>query len=389
MILSTLLLTGCWDRREINDIGIVVAVGLDKDDVTGKILMTSQVVRPGSLKKEGGGQSSSPVEIITTQGNTIAEAVKNISQQFDRIAFFAHVKVLVISEQLAKEGLLPLIDFFMRNSNTRNLAWLIIAKDGKAKDILITNYGIENVQATYLDNMITNKGENSEVSTPDVLTYLKAIASENNPIGGVMEIVEQPTMPTKEKKPSTTQGVQLSGTAVFKKDKLVGYLDKMETRGLNWVTGKVENTIINIPSPNKNDKLIAIAITKASRNITPKMINGEISFTIEVKVDGNIAELQDTAHYFKDPDSFATLEKKQNEMIEREIKTTLDKVQMELGSDILGFGSAYSKKYPQEWKSIKDDWDTIFPSVSYEVKVDAKLRRLGLILKPIKASDAE
>lgn len=389
VILCTLLLTGCWDRREINDIGIVVALGLDKDDKTGNIIVTCQVVRPGALKKDGGGEPSSPVEIITTKGTTVAEAIKNISEQFDRIAFFAHVKVLVISEQLAKEGLLPILDFFMRNSNTRNLAWLIVAKDAKARDILITNYGIGDVQATYLDDLIKNKGENSEVSTPDVLTYFKAIASGSNPIGGVMEIVEQSTMPTKQKKASTTQGVQLSGTAVFKKDKLVGYLSNMETRGLNWVAGKIKRAIITIPSPNEKGKLIAIEITKASSSIKPEMINGKIIFIIEVKVDGDIVEQQDTANYFKDPESFVTLEKIQSDMIEREIKTTLDKVQTIFRTDILGFDSAYSKKYPQEWKSIKDDWDNIFPTVSYEVKVDANLKRLGLLLKPIKGNDTK
>lgn len=389
VILCTLLLTGCWDRRELNDIGIVVAMGLDRDDMTGKIIVTSQMVRPGALKKDGGGESSSPVEIITTQGNTVAEAVKNISNQFDRIAFFAHVKVLVISEQLAKEGLLPTLDYFIRNSTMRNLVWLVIAKDGNAKELLTINHGIENVQATYLDDIIKNRGENSEVSISDLLTYLKAITSESNPIGGVMEMVEHPTMPTKEKKDVTTQGIKLSGTAVFKKDKLVGYLDNRETRGLNWVTGKVKNTIINIPSPNENGKLIAIAITKASSKIIPEMREGKISFIIDVNVEGNIAEQQDSGNYFKYLDSFATLEEIQKDMIEKEIQTTIDKVQTKLGSDILGFGSIYSKKYPQEWKGIKDDWDTIFPTVSYEVKVDARLRNLGLILRPIQSDDTK
>ncbi|GMA98856.1 germination protein [Pelosinus sp. IPA-1] len=364
-------------------------MGLDKDNMTGDIIVTCQMVRPGALKKEGGGESTSPVEIITTQGTTVAEAVNNISKQFDRVAFFAHVKVLVISEQLAKEGLLPILDFFIRNSTMRNLVWLIIAKDGNAKEILTINHGIENVQATYLDNIIKNKGENSEVSTADLLTYLKGITSESNPISGVMEMVEHPTMPTKEKKDVTTQGIKLSGTAVFKKDKLVGYLDNMETRGLNWVTGKVKNTIINIPSPNEKGKLIAIAITKASSKIIPEMREGKISFIIDVNVEGNIAEQQDSGNYFKYLDSFATLEEIQKDMIEKDIQTTIDKVQTKLGSDILGFGSIYSKKYPQEWKGIKDDWDTIFPTVSYEVKVDARLRNLGLILRPIQSDDVK
>jgi len=389
IILCTLLLTGCWDRTELNDIGIVVAVGVDKDDTTGKIIMTSQVVRPAALKREGGAEQASPVEIITTQGNTVAEAVKNISKQFDKQAFFAHVKVFVVSERLAREGLLPVLDFFVRNHNTRRLAWFIVAKGTDAREILIVKHGIENVQATYVDSIIKSRKDNSEVSISDILDYLKAVSSDSNPIAGAVEIVEHFSMPDKEKKELTTQAVKLSGTAVFKKDKLVGYLDNIETRGLNWATGKVKNAIVNVPSPDEEDKLIAIVIKKASSSITPEIKNGKISFTIEVNVEGDIGEQQDTADYFKNMESFRKIEKEQQAVIEQEIKLAVDKVQKELGSDVLGFGSAVNKKYPEKWQSIKDDWENIFPGVPYQVKVDAKLRRLGSMLKPVRSSDTE
>ena len=51
---SSLLLTGCWDRKELNQLGIAMAIGLDKGD-DGKIQLTSQIVRPGAMEKQGGG----------------------------------------------------------------------------------------------------------------------------------------------------------------------------------------------------------------------------------------------------------------------------------------------------------------------------------------------
>lgn len=382
IIICSVLITGCWDRRELNEIGIVVAIALDKDE-SGNIVMTSQVVRPGALKREGGGPPSLPIELVTAQGSTVAEAVKNISKQFDRIAFFAHTKVLVVSEEVARQGLQPILDYQMRNNNTRNLVWLIVAKDSPAKEFVRTDYGIESVQATYLEDIIKNKGENSEVSTVDLLTYLKAMTSGADPVAGVMEIVRQSTIPTKEKAEGFTKGIKLVGTAVFKKDKLVGFLNHTETRGLNFVRGKIKKTIINIPSLKEENGLVAIAITKIKSRVIPTISEGKPSFVIDVHVDGDIAEQQDTADYFGDLKTFAELELELQSAIENEINTTVNKTQKTFGSDILGFGTALAKTYPNEWEKEKDKWGDDFSTADYQVKVDVKLRNLGLILKPI------
>lgn len=378
-----MLLTGCWDRRELNTIGIVVAVGLDKDSETEKIIVTSQIIRPGALKKEGDTEESH-VEIITTKGDTVFEAIRNITMRFDRKAYFSHTKVIVISEQLAKDGIVPILDIFERAHELRRLVWLIIAKDTKAREILGVKYGIESIPATYLESVIKMSKETSKASASNLLEYLKKVSGSGiNPVVGVMEIVEDPNLPAEEKKGKTTKGVKLSGAAVFKKDKLVGYLDETETRGFNWVIGKVESGIITVPSLSEKNKLVSIEITKASSSIEPDMKDGEISFTIEVKEEGNIVEQQSSDDYSK-PELFKKIEEKHKDVIEKEIKMAVDKVQKEFKSDIFGFGSAFNRKYPKEWKKIKDDWENLFPKVQYIVKVDAKLRRTGLILKPTK-----
>lgn len=387
IILCILFLTGCWDRRELNELGVVGAFGLDKDSETGKIILTTQVIRPGALKKEEGGGEKSPVEIITTKGNTVFEAMRNITKEFDRRAFFSHDKVIIIDEQLARDGILPILDFFVRSEEIRRLVWFIVAKDTKAREILGVKHGIENIQATYLDAMIKKSSLNSEVSTPNLLEFMKRVSGNNiNPIAGVMEIVEESNLPAEEKKDKTTKGVKLSGTAVFKKDKLVGYLDNIETRGLNWVTGKVKSGVINVPSPAEKDKLIAIEIKRASSSIKPEMKDGIISFNIEVKEEGDLAEQQGTVDVSK-LELFEKIEEGQKAVIENEIKLAVDKVQKEFSSDIFGFGSALNKKYPEEWDKIKDNWESIFPKVQYAVKVDAKIRRTGLLIKSVKPGE--
>ncbi|UUZ86249.1 hypothetical protein LJK88_24275 [Paenibacillus sp. P26] len=53
-VLSCLILPGCWDRRELNEIGLVTALGIDK--AGDQYELTAQFVNPGEIaSKEGGG----------------------------------------------------------------------------------------------------------------------------------------------------------------------------------------------------------------------------------------------------------------------------------------------------------------------------------------------
>jgi len=383
-ILCALLLTGCWDVKELNNIGIVGALGLDKDNNTGEFIVTSQVLRPAALKTEGGSVEKSPIEIITTKGYTIFEAMRNITQQLDRKAFFAHVKIIVIGEQLARDGVQDILDFLARSHEIYRTTWLIIAKDTNARDILGAKKGIEAVQSTYMSDIIENRRFNSEVSTANILDFLKRkTGSEINPVAGVMRIIEEANLPAEKKEEPTTTGVKLSGTAVFKKDKLVGYLDDIETRGLNWITGKVESGLINVLSPFEEGKLIAIEIKKASSKIKPEIVDGKISFTIEVKEEGALVEEQGTLDVSK-LEIVKEIEKAKNDVIENEIKKAIDKIQKEYNSDILGFGSAFRRKYPKEWRKIKDNWESMFPNIQYDIKVNAKIRSTQALLKSVK-----
>jgi spore germination protein KC len=79
----------------LKEIGIVSAIGIDRDPNTDEIIFTSQIVNPSALKPEGGG-AQPPVKIITSKGDTVYKAIRNVNQEFDRKNFYAHNKVIVI-----------------------------------------------------------------------------------------------------------------------------------------------------------------------------------------------------------------------------------------------------------------------------------------------------
>lgn len=64
LLLSSVLLTGCWDRTEINDLAIVLATGVDYKD--GQAQLTAQIFIPRK-----GGEARRAAEPAKAQGGSL------------------------------------------------------------------------------------------------------------------------------------------------------------------------------------------------------------------------------------------------------------------------------------------------------------------------------
>jgi spore germination protein KC len=66
------LLSGCWNRRELNELAITVGMAIDESD--GQYLVTAQVVNPGQVAAKQGGGQKAPVISYQEKGDTVFEA---------------------------------------------------------------------------------------------------------------------------------------------------------------------------------------------------------------------------------------------------------------------------------------------------------------------------
>lgn len=381
IISCLLLLVGCWDRRELKTIGIVVAIGIDKDPDTGEFLFTSQVLKPAALKPDGGG-TEAPVKLVTTKGDTVFKAIRNANQEFDRKNFYAHNKVIVIGEQLAREGILPVLDGITRGKEARGYIWLCIAKDRQARDILgLESPGIESVQANYLNGILDNQQFNFDSTVIQLNDYYKRSLKDGiDPVIGVLTIIG-------EESGKKSPHIKLSGGAVVTKDKLVDFLNETEARGYNWIVGEVKNGILSIPSLLEEGKLVSIEIRNASSKIKPEIHGDRISFNIEIESLGVLVEQlgAGSLETRKDQlDYLRRLEKEVEQHIEQEVNTVIEKAQKELKTDIFGFGSTLNRKDPKKWNEVKDKWEDQFQNVDANVKVNVNIGWRELLKEPLK-----
>lgn len=390
----TIFLTGCWNARELSELGIslLMAVDIEGD----KILLTAEVVDPTYTQESAGAvEQGSTVKYVQGTGNNIFEAFRDITLKFDRRIFASHNKILIFGEELAKKGLIRHIDELFRDREQRETAYILIAKGGKAYEVMGINSGLDQIPANYIVELVENIKENPKTVDINMIEYLKHYYHDGHqPIAGVIEKRERRTInQTVEKTGTQDQELSIIGSAVFDEDVLVGYLNGNDTKALNFVINRITGGPVTFPTPtplvgkgmgpkpiHKNLSTMVIIKSKTKNDIEIK--DGNIILKTKVKLRGNLSEIVGNIDVSKE-ENLKEMEKACSKAVEEGIKNAVVKVQEEFGLDLFGYGLVFHRKYPEEWKNIKDNWDEIFSEADVEVEVETHMIRAGLINTPV------
>lgn len=372
IIIIMLIQCGCWNMRELDSLSIVMGFGIDKAEVSDEIELTAQIVKTGgknqSSANEKGSDDSSFINLRST-GNDIFTIIREYTHKISRRLYIGDSQIIVFGESSAKEGIRNKLDFFMRDHEGRLIVYVIVAK-GKAYDVLKEEPEFGNIPAIDIANLIENQFATSEAVKVTLFDLIPNLV--NNTKSMVLPCVSVLSEGEGKK-------IALTSSAVFKDDKLVGELDKKETRGYLWVMNDVKSGVINVNVLGENT---SIEIKKAKSEVVPQ-INKDGSIKIKVKIteEGILNSQVGNASLDKVFNN-KKLENATAYVIKKEIQKTLDKAR-EMGTDIYGFGEDINRKYPKEWKTIKANWDKLFKEIDINIEVISKLRGEGRIVNPI------
>lgn len=392
-ILMLFFLSGCSGKREINDLALVMAVGIDKveegNDAEKKnqIEISVEVARPADSRGQTGapaGNTGDPIWSVSAKGNTLFEAIRNITNFSTRRVFWAHNFIIVVNEDVARDGIRDIIDFFTRNPELRMRTNIAITPD-KAKDVISTMTGLEVVPGEALDKLFRYTDISGAAPKTELLDVQRAYLSETTqPLIARMELIERGVSNKKQGQAGAIKQVNLAGAGVFKGDKLVGILNKDETRAAVLFIEKVKSGVVVLSCPNEPDKEITAEIVHDKFNVTPSYQNGKPSFTVDYKAFTNIVEAG-CPFSIKDKEDVAKIEKEVESKVKADIKKVLTMAQKEYNSDFLELGQRFNNKFPREWKEIKNHWDTTFSDVTMKVNVDARVKSGVLLYDPTRS----
>lgn len=380
----SIILTGCWNSRELNDLAIVSGIGMDKLDDEEGYRVTFQIINPSSSAPTTGAASGRPpVMVISATDRTIFGALRKASKRMTRQLFFAHTQLLIIGESLARSGVDNIFDIFERSHELRLNSAVLIAKNTDAGSVLKLLTALESLPSTGLVKKMQNTsrvwGENRKV---DVFEVIKGITGEGDfTINGIQIVgsAEEGMKKSSLEQTDPLAGSNMSGLGVFKNGKLISWLNGPESRGTQWLLGKLEETNVNIDSPDREED-IAVNVFYSTTAVKIDLRDGKPMFHIHIREEGIISE----AGSFVDLSKQEELEKLEKELggqTASEVKLAL-KAAQEMKADIFNFGNELKRTHPKLWESVKKDWGTIFAEGELDLQVDAYIRSTGMRLKP-------
>ncbi len=381
IFILTFVSTGCWNRRELNTLGIIGTMGIDlqhdeKIKVTVETVDTSKVGQ-GRFSDKG----TTSGNYIQETGNSIFEAQRFITTKYDRKIFYPHMKCYIIGEALAKKGLTNYIDMLQRDHELRRTITIIIAKDTTAAEIMGIKGGIESTPGDYISKLLSLRESNGRVIAESVSDFLKAYYSKGTvPVIGVLSKTPKVQLTGVGKSESKFE-LSGEGAAVILDGKLKGYLDGTETQALSFITNKFKAGIETFGN-SSGKGFTTYEIEKSKAKSTVELKGNQINIKVKLSCTGRLQEETDT-YNLEDLNTIKKLEVAASKKIENDCKNTILRVQSDYKADIFGFGNIVHRKYPEEWKSMQNHWNDLFSQANVEIHVESKIITTGLVTDPI------
>lgn len=370
LLINTILMSGCWNYREVDRLSIVSGAAIDKGE-NKKYLITVETIE----LKAGGEDTQTNSKIVGAEGETIFDAVRDIITLTGKRLYWGHAKVVVASEEIAREGIVPIADWFVRDAETRAEIKVLISKTRTAREILDKHALTQEVVSLELADMLKNQRSISKAPDYDIWELINVLSGYGN-------AVILPTIDLEINGTALTQHIH--GSAVFKKDRLIDFSESEETKYILFVLNKIEGGILPQRIYMDNEYTdISLEILNNKTKVTPEYADGKIKIKVNVKTEVTIAELGSTVN-FMEKKGKATLVKEAEKTLKKDIEDVIKRAQKEYECDIFGFGNKIHKNMPTLWKSIEGNWEDIFKQLDVEVYTEINATSSALMSKPLK-----
>ncbi|MGX8700396.1 Ger(x)C family spore germination protein [Caproiciproducens sp.] len=361
LILSTLLLSGCWNYQEIERLSMVSGFAIDRGTNGHKYHLTFEF-----LDLSGDNPGS---KLLETEGDTVFEGIRNAISKSQKKLTFSECKIVVISKDLASEGITPLLDFVSRDAEPRLTLLPMISEEKTAGEILQQKPVTDHLICLEIDQMLAQNVA-SLSKTPRIKLY-----QANNMLAGEGTSLILPSIKITEQQTATT--VELAGTAIFKKDKLLGFLNTDQSQLMLFIKNQIKGGLL-LTSPDSDGRNISLEIEESGTKITPVVTQNPPAFRIDIKTVCALGENQ-TAKSRITTDRIQTVEKSAKSGLETNVSNLIKTAQDQYKCDVFGFGNLIYQTDPQLWEQDKSKWDEIFTAMDIAVTADIKINNTARV----------
>lgn len=377
LILLLPLLSGCYNYRELNELGITTAVSIDYKD--NNFYVIAEVINP-IKQQDASSSNNSPFVNYNSSSSSLQDAFRKVVLESPRQLYAAQLEIIVLSEEVVNNHLEEVLEYFARDPEARTEIKIIVAKtEDSTKAItlqtLLTSLSSSNIIKS-LDLQSKVLGMSYPVTLNELLNmyidpYLEVVLPSMTLYGNYEIGDEKENITTSSPKAI----VKINGSTITKDNKILGYLDLEESKILNLINGKLKETIIKM---NYYDGYIIFEPNriKVSRELDIK------NNIIKINISGysKTKEIQSNID-LKDPKEVEKLNKALNMELEKKITDTFNSIREKYDTDVFGFQELYYRTNYKYFKENCTNWyEDIYPKIKLEVKANVRLYEKGSTL---------
>lgn len=376
VVLLSITVTGCWDYTELPDVFFVVGMAVDKGTPPYKYKVTVECIVPTEYDKTTGGRVA-PSQLYSMQGNTVADLSRKMNVGLGRELIYSHMQLLAIGESILREGETQFFDYLERSRETRDNFNVVVVKGRKAEEVLKITNPTEKYATGKLNKQLRiaarEWGSDPDIRLSDLLNARMMPGK-----GAVMASIQVTGDPESGRgnleNPLPPSNAVISGLAVIRDMKLLGFMDIKDTRSYLWLKGGLHNT--SVTAPLGEGRVFTIRIIKSKTKVKASHEGETPRFHVTIRMDSFLEMTQS-------PEAITTLKMEEyaryaEETIEADIRQTLKKAQEIYKTDIFNFGSHMYRQQPKFLKPIREEWNTYFARAEVTVETHVRIKRVGL-----------
>jgi spore germination protein KC len=383
LLLFCLTISGCWDRRELQERSFVLAVGIDtgqSDSVTQLETFTQphgskryrvsiQVLKMAASQNPSAQKKASKTYVLSDTGESMFELIRDMSGQVSKSLWWEHIQAIVISEAVVRQtNLQTLLDFFLRDSEMRSRIKLFITP-GDARSIIEYRPKGGDAGGLYLSGIGRNQANNQHIVYRSDLGFTQETLA--NKADAVLPRLEL-----------TDKVLKAGGSAAFRQGQFIGYLDEYATMGLKLIRGAERNTTLTITSPEQPQNVLVFQSYRHDTKLIPYVEGENVHFVLDIHMVGYVSELQGTAA--KEFDTLNPADIRKLELLfSKELQNStlyawqqMQKIQL-ANLFYLHFDAKLKSRNPTVWRKLKDRWYDEFPNMPLTVSANVTIRGSG------------
>lgn len=367
-----------YNSLNIDNLAFAVAIGIDKS-TSNKLKVTFQFLAPSASIESGG--ETKPV-LNSVECSSITNGINMMNAYLGRKVNLSHCKLIIFSEELAKEGISDEIYSLTNDVQIRPSANIVISKCNTKYYIENSVPSLESLIPKYYDifpNTSEYTGYTCNATIGDFFNAL--VCNSCSPyaiLGGIntsdnnssqAQTAEDSNIKSNE---SPITGSRLSenlGLAVFKDDKLAGELNAIETICFLNMKKDVDSFLVSIPDPENTDSKIDVYLTpNSTHNIDVSFVNGAPYIKVKLEFSGKIYSMKKDSQYLNE-DVLNSISNSCNSYLKNQFSDYLYKTSTVFESDINGFGLYSFSKFATTTEFDNYHWNDNYKNSTFDVDI--------------------